>query len=451
MRRGTSARTGWTLAGAFAGCVALTAAASAAVQVDCDTPDDFCTGNPCITSKSIEVTAASCVLDFGARALVLGKNVELPDNGALSLTAASIEVQRKIDGKHSGSSDPNGSDVTLIATGTITIRKRIDTSGRSSTGAILLDAGTIDLQGQLRARAKGGGATATGGAVTLQASAAVSSAKKGKIDVRGKKSNTSGGQVTISATTGISLGGRIDARGAPGGTINLACPACDVTVDAEVRVQGWRVGGGGTVSVTAGGDIDIPAGAGKVIATGNAPNAGTIVLTATNAVDANLLKANGVGVPGGTVAVTGAVVAVRNIVVNGQEGGAGGIIDLESTTGDVSILERLVARSPQGAGGTATVDSAGDVSIRNARMQGKTAGGELRVSGVGNIELGNSTNSDFQLGGTGGGIIEAAGGGDIVAKGRFEVETGGCIGLDAGGTITTTQATFDVPVTTSCP
>ena len=36
--------------------VLVVARAAAAVSVDCDTPDDFCTGDPCVTADSIEAT-----------------------------------------------------------------------------------------------------------------------------------------------------------------------------------------------------------------------------------------------------------------------------------------------------------------------------------------------------------------------------------------------------------
>src|SRR5262245_52351732 len=51
------------LAAAAVIVTALTGRA-AATQVDCDTPDDFCTGDPCFVLDNLEISVPSCVLDF---------------------------------------------------------------------------------------------------------------------------------------------------------------------------------------------------------------------------------------------------------------------------------------------------------------------------------------------------------------------------------------------------
>jgi hypothetical protein len=130
----------------FAASLGLATAARALIMVDCDSPNDFCTGNPCITPDKIEITVASCVLDFCGRTLVLAHPVIVPNNGTLSLTAGSIEVQKKIAGQHTKAAAGDGADVTLTATtGNITVKRRIDVSGKNTTGSILLDAAATSL------------------------------------------------------------------------------------------------------------------------------------------------------------------------------------------------------------------------------------------------------------------------------------------------------------------
>ena len=81
------------LAGAFVGAtLALARPVAAVTMVDCNTPNDFCTGDPCMTTDELQITVASCVLDFGTRALVLNQVVFVPNGGSLTLSAGSIEV-----------------------------------------------------------------------------------------------------------------------------------------------------------------------------------------------------------------------------------------------------------------------------------------------------------------------------------------------------------------------
>src|SRR5215475_12790030 len=93
----TAAPRGWlsALLGAMA-VLALAAPAGAVTQVDCNTPNDFCVGDPCVTKDELQITVPSCVLDFGARALVLSQVVFVPNGGSLTLSAGSIEIRRRI-------------------------------------------------------------------------------------------------------------------------------------------------------------------------------------------------------------------------------------------------------------------------------------------------------------------------------------------------------------------
>ena len=438
----------WVITAALAASVGLVTAAGAVILVDCDTPADFCTGDPCTTPDKIEITVASCVLNFGASDLVLAHPVIVPNNGTLSLTAESIEVKKKIAGQHTKAAAGDGADVTLTATtGDITVKKRIDVSGKNTTGSILLDAaGNIALQNKLFARGKRTLPLATGGVVTLQADGMVTATKKGKIDARGKKSKTAGGQVTLSGQGGVTSY-QIDVRGKPGGSVVLASSAGNVTVNGQVRAVAWKNGsaGGGSITVNAAGDIS---GHGAMVVNGGAPGAGTIALTAGGDItDVRVLKAKGIGVPGGTVSAMASGVDIDKIEVSGSDGG---VIGVTSGTADVT-LGKLLARGSSGAGGTIDVDSAANATVQSVNGRGDTVGAEMRFAANGNLNLGTKSGDKFDARGTAGGVIEGQATGNLTALGKYTAATGGCIGLSAGGVLTTSGATFDGPLTGSCP
>lgn len=422
-------------------CLTAAPDRSIAVSIDCDSPSDFCTGDPCVTQDPLEITVPSCVLNFGAVDLVIAKPVEVPNNGTLSLTAETVEVRGQVRGMHLSSATGDGADVSLTSTlGGIVVKKRIDVSGKVSAGTILLDAATnVDLQNKLRSQARRTGATATGGTVTILADGAITSGKKGLIDVRGKKNHTGGGQANLTAQSGIALSAQIDGRGDPGGTVTFSCPACTVSVSRNVRVEGWVDGGGGLVTGTAAALVMH-----TVNASGTAPSAGTISLAA-DTVDIRRLKARGRGVAGGTIGVVAGTANVEAVLVDGLTGGS---VDIQSMVGPVT-MEKIDGRAKSGAGATVAIDAAGDAVIEKRVDIRGSGGGEFRIAAGGNLDLGTKPNSKFRA--TDSGVIEGQAAGDLSAQGKFEAGPAGCIGLSAGGTLDTGLATFDVALSGSCP
>jgi len=92
-------------------------------------------------------------------------------------------------------------------------------------------------------------------------------------------------------------------------------------------------------------------------------------------------------------------------------------------------------------------------------------GGEAQVSGVA-ITVGPKTRIGagelrFNQSGAGlfllDGIFEAtviealAPSGSLTARGKFFAGPSGCVGFSAGGTLDTSAASFDVPLTPNCP
>ena len=152
---------------AMAVLLAAARAPAATVEIDCSpvAADDFCgpSDNPCTVADNLVVTAATCSPNFGTRAFVNNGKIKLPNGGVLNLTAGSITLNAKIDGKHTKvAPNGNGTSVSLTAAGLgtgsdITINKKINTSGRLTPGSISLDAeGDVQLNHQIIARGQGG-------------------------------------------------------------------------------------------------------------------------------------------------------------------------------------------------------------------------------------------------------------------------------------------------------
>ena len=436
------------LVGAFVGAtLALARPVAAVTMIDCNTPNDFCTGDPCMTTDELQITVASCVLDFGTRALVLNQVVFVPNGGSLTLSAGSIEVRRRIDGRHIKASGGDGADVSLTALGNITVRKRVDAAGRSTTGNIVLSAGgNIDLRDQLRARAKGRGATANGGNITVTALGTIASTHKGKIDVHGRINHSSGGHATISGNNGINLEGKIDARGNPAGAVSVASLAGNIVLAEEVRADG-SPGAGGNVAIDANGMVTAMD---RLNASGGTPGGGTISVDGGGTVTLTDLRSDGkLGAPAGSVGATAGNLVVGGVRVRG--GGAGGVVNLFSKLGDVNV-DRIDARGRDAAGGLVTVSSAADLlNSTHTKIGGDDHGGQAHFTALGNMTLGQFKGSRLEATGAVGGVLEGHAGGNLTAMGTFEAATGGCIGLSAGGMLNTSGVDADVPITPSCP
>ncbi len=355
-------------------------------QVSCIDPDNLCTGNPC-TMTNVTVQSP-CVVDFGARALVIGGAIIVPDGGTLSLTADSIVQQGRIEGRNN-----DGASVSLIAAnGDVDCRTEIDVSGITANGSIAVQAsGNVMVKSRLTAKTFGNGA-APGGSITLDADGEVSTGVSAVIDVRGTQLSP-GGTVTILGDTGVTTAGRMFAEGNPGGNVQIISNAGTVTLDRDVRASGDHA-------------------------------------------------------PGGSVSLTGETGVVMNddIRVRARNIGNGGSVNLTSGSGNVTINDAIQAQGIA-MGGSVNIDAPmGTASPRSIKAPGKTNGGSIGISAA-NIEI--LHNIDVQ-GSTGdGGSIQLAVtgllhvlGGDLDADGKVN---GGILGLYAdvaSGDITVDHSTL---------
>jgi hypothetical protein len=381
-------------------------ATAAAAQVDCSNPDNLCTGDPC-TITDIEVDTP-CVVDFGARALVIRGRVRVPAAGTLDLTAASIEVQAQ--GSVNGSrEDPGGvaADLALRAAGAIVMEGRLLASGGNAAGSITVEAGdTLTVAGSVRSNAP-----PAGGSVFLRGDAGV------RIDRFVRASGATGGSIVVQSTVGdVTVAHDLRAEGAGTGGMILIQAVANVTVSSHVSVQGKLAGG----AVYIGCGVDC-------------------------VVDRKVRVRSNKGV-GGMLTIA----AGSDVIVNDDLDARGkvkaGTIEI-SALGQVSLLGRADVDLRGDLPGASHIEGASASVAPGVRWNARTKqpGSALRFV---------SHTSDLTLDGafeTTSGTIEGMAAGNLTAGGRFRAGPDGCIALSAGGTLDTTGGLFDETIVADCP
>lgn len=125
--------------------------------------------------------------------------------------------------------------------------------------------------------------------------------------------------------------------------------------------------------------------------------------------------------------------------------GLGGLVFVESATGDVDFRARVLVGSREGPGGELNIRGQNVTVAALMNGDGGMGGGEVDVEATGDLTLGNL----FQVRtdpADSGGRIRGVAGGNLTAVGRFEAAPGGDVCLSAGGVLDTSGATFDGPV-----
>lgn len=384
--------------------VALTVAVigAAAQAVALSTPDQFCTGNPCVISADRNADP-NIVLDFGTRTVILQRQLNLlpQSSGAIgSLTIRCGTFRITGDGHIKGTA-------TAAPAGTVTIEaaNAIELNGTTSLGDVRLagsDGGTLTL------------ITGTGSVTGT-----------GRINVGNDGLPASGGTLTIQSGANIILSGQISA---PGGT----------------------QGAGGTIDMTAAGNIDLP---GVLLVTGGQGGGGYVDLAAggtLRVLDLDISGSSEFGDAGLATFDAGGTITVGRIWARGANDGencgdagdldvfsnadvflngpldlrgrgldcSGGFLTVEGTRVFVNGLVQLSGTGSQGSGGDA------DLSARELLQL--AAGAALEIdggdSGAGDVSLFSDLNLTVA--------------GTIAAYGRSSISPGAAlVELSAGGTL----------------
>jgi hypothetical protein len=467
----------------FAGLFFLLLPSLSAAQVDCDVPEDLCTGDPCVIT-TIEL-GESCVLDFGARHVVIRGRILMPNGGELALRAGSIEVLGAIYNRRSSEAPANGPRIALLAAGDLDYRGRIRLQGvkgalvpgevRIEAGGILTASGNVAAFTEptaLTYRGAGGDINFTGRARMGKFGGRVTIESGGSLEFRGGLSRID--DVTIRAVGDVDLIRRLKPRKTlevdAGGVLTLRSPlrsyGLDVVLSGDAGVLTKKA-----ITVIPlfvfGGTIDLRSRDGSVT-----------VLSTLHASDIDISA-------GGDVWIN-AVVTVR------PPARSGGTIDITSTGGNVQLDGWLRAQSgdgtldTDGAGGQIVINAAGrieatqDISVNSFPQNTDAPGGSVHIT-AGEIALrGRRYDADgkppgpafagfakagFRLISTSGdislsGIFEAKGGpsliqvtsaADLTLDGSFSVAPLGCLGLSAGGLTDWQHAEFDTASIPSCP
>ena len=460
----------------------------AAGQVACTSPDALCTGDPC-TIGSVDV-ADPCIVDFGARTLVVAGTLRLPTNGTLSVSAGAIEVPGSIRNlanlQNAGGAGPS---VTLTATGNVNVTGSVRLNGRvlRSLGAPVPGSLVVDAGGSLRMN----GSLRTSTVPTLVELTAGSAVD---FDAR-IVATPPGSTIAIGSGNRVDLGGTlrgferisvdaqadVDLTGALRFSDLLTVDAGGrVTLSTVIRVLNGHVAlrGGGGVDVLrrlhllsifqVGSSAEMTSSAGAV--TIAAPvSAERIVATADGDVTVNQpLAASPPLEPAGVVLLTslsGSVVADAPLTALAGDGtrpgdGAGGDVHVSAADAIVVRDDILVNAFPgnDGApGGTVRLE-AGRVEVGpgvTVNADGDPPGPDFAHRPPAGLHF-VATAGDLDLDGTfrarrAPTTIVATASGNLTARGRFEAAPSGCIALAAGGTLDLTGATFDIPPVAACP
>ncbi|MCC6764623.1 MAG: hypothetical protein IT293_08165 [Deltaproteobacteria bacterium] len=465
--------------------VALSASRGLA-QVSCADPDNLCTGDPCtITTVAVQ---SPCVVDFGARDLIIAGTIDVPDGGTLDFTAKTILQQGPIDGRHVGNGVGNGAAVVLESTvGDIELRGEIDATGTAASGSIdVTAAGNLLVKDNLNAKTSGANVTATGGTITLTAGGTIETDQTAVVDAQGGDT-TAGGTISIAGVGNVVVKGRVRAEGLPGGTITIGSTAGSVTAENHLRVGSPL--NAGTINVGAASDVTLRE---QILASGSDGDGGDVLIATPNGnvtiedkVRVGGETAGGsfmVSAPSGTVTISAriqaragigglvdvsaaTIVPKQDIDARGRTGD-GGTVELTATTavdlvkadidasgkvnggaitlaggpvsGDVTVdSSKLRVKGSSGTGGLLTVSAAGGavtIGAATVELTAKTAGGQATIDGVG-ITVGQKTRF---LGRDGGEVRFAqSGAGTFSLAGAYDVRSGGVVeALAPSGSLT---------------
>jgi len=363
------------------------------------TPNDFCTGDPCIIS-SAKTADPGITLDFGTRAVQLTEILtvgNLPSGavGSLTILAGSFTVTGNGQVKANSGTTQAGT-VEIVTQGDIHL------DGTRATG-------TVRMSGS------------DAGALTLTAVGSIYAS--GRINLDHGTVPDGGGSLTATALGNIEISGDIIAEGGVqgyGGAIDLQA-AGDIIISGLIDISGGESGGGfldvfGFSNVTLG-EIDISAG-------GDAGDAGLGDITAIGDVTMNgLLRGNGAD--------------------NGENCGDAGDIDI-SADGDINIEAEVTmkGRGLDCAGGFFTldgdfVDVSAPVSLEGTGTEG--FGGDIDFAAVSGMLI--SADLDVSGGDGAGDMLVSSDSNlvivaDLFANGRTTFSTGtSLLELDSGGTL----------------
>lgn len=437
-----------TTASLFLTAIFLIATPCAAYEVTCDPADPaanaalLCAGNPCNISGSYNVTS-DCVFDFGTRTVRV-KNGSTVSAGSGQMRFLSgpftIEPTGKLRAK-GGESAPGGR-IELESSGAIEVAGTIDISGNSA-GNLTAKGTDITVSGNVLAE----GLKTTGGGGDIELEGTGSIMVTGTISATGG-SDASGGSIFLSAGHDLAIGKPIDVSGGSGEGGDIILEAGDdVLISRKLTASGTENAGGG-------GQIDIAAG--QDYLTGNLHDGGTLTIE-----DDLVLMGSSSGTgedkdcgDGGSVSLSaqGDIVLAAGVSIqaNGDDPFCGGgTIIMDSTDmlwdqvtpldGDVIIVGtgsiEATGGGNEGFGGDIEITAGRDATIaKPIEVDGKSGGGDILIEAGRNAHVSKNLSSDAETAFSSGGKIEVTAGNSV----RGTLSIAPQITISANGAFTTT-------------
>ncbi|HIK09102.1 MAG TPA: CHAT domain-containing protein, partial [Oscillatoriaceae cyanobacterium M33_DOE_052] len=332
-------------------------------------------GNIDITSANGTITAAGDLNSFSQNGTA----------GNVSLYAVGNIATQNI--RSEGAQVGGNIDITS-ANGTITAAGDLNSFSQNGTaGNVSLDAATgIDIA---NIRSEG---SQQGGSIEITSDANLDFSQT---TLNSYSANGTAGDVTITATGNITLGG--DAN------------------NSAIRSEGLQQGGNITITSTTG---QIDASSGSLDSYSQLGTAGNVTLNA----------------PGN--------ITTANILSDGFE--VGGNINITTTGGQIDTTAgSLNSYSANGTAGNVSLNAPGDIATGNIRSQGLLLGGKIDITTGGNLDLSAATLNSYSEKGKAGDVSLAATG-NISLGGDAENSAIRSEGLQQGGNISITSANGEI-------
>jgi len=387
----------------------------AATQIQCNQADNtklLCRGDPCTVSQDF-AAPTGCVLDFGAREVIFKGAFDVA-SAVLAVSARSVRVDGVL--RASPGNNLRGGTITLTATGgsqisdarvcglgnpdgCIVVTRRIEVSGNPAGAMRLIAAGAVDLQSTADLLAigfqEGVVNGASGGLISISAQGGALN-DSAQLSVKGGNAGD-GGTVAFLAAANIVVAQAIDATGGAndGGAVDLVA-GDDISIQRTIDVSSTTGGGGGLIGARAGVDT-----------LGGIKNGGALTLSSALVADGN------------------------NDIDSGYDGGDIDLAAFGPLTITTTASVHANGGSPDGAGGTLTLDSSDRQFNRLTALDGDLVlAGSVTLRGVGIESDGGETDITAGRNLTISGTVDATG------------ANGGTIGARSGKDLTVATALF---------
>ncbi len=414
-------------------------ALTACTAADIVAGDSNCPSTGLCTIKKTFDVPSGCVLDFGTRDVTIHSGGKLRiDSGQVVLKGHDITLTNggTIEGLGSGTTPPDdhGGLIDIEASGSVLVNNsssttagKIDVSGKSEGGTIVINAaGSAVLGGklfadQLTSTGSGGTIQVTAGTYITSLSISVISATGG-VDL----GSNGGGDIEFDANGDVILASNIDVSGASGGNL-------DINAGGAVQLDGLNANGpgdagsGGSLSIYGGTTVDI--------------------LSPVQMSGSGSLSESGGGC-GGLADLEsgfGDLTLSDNILVEGAAPDGGGGEVILTANGNIKVLAKVSARSNGdcGCGGCISLDADQGVTMSGiVDVSGGSGGGGIDVCAQRDISMTQLVSARARnYGGFAGDISMEAGAlgqGNLVLGALMDVSGGACsdyLGCGAGGNV----------------